>query len=76
MFSSEPEERGDKIVSSNKKGLLIIGISLDIIIIAVIIIVVVVTSKKIKKNQKQKTKKKNKIRKMIQNLKFIKNMKS
>ena len=46
MFSSEPEERGEKIVTSNKKGLIIIGISIVIIIVAVIIIVVVVTSNK------------------------------
>ena len=52
MFSNEPEERGDKIVSSNKKGLLIVGISLAIIIVAVIIIVVVVSTNKNKEKSK------------------------
>jgi serine/threonine protein kinase len=52
MFSSEPEERGDKIVSSNKKGLIIVGISIALIIIAIIIIVIVVTSRKNKDESK------------------------
>ena len=53
MFSSEPEERGDKIVTSNKKGLIIVGISIAIIIVAVIIIVVVVISNKNKEKSKK-----------------------
>jgi len=56
MFSSEPEDRGEKIVASNKKGLIIIGISIVIIIVAVIIIVVVVTSNKNKEESKKEEK--------------------
>ena len=56
MFSIEPEEKGDKIVTSNKKGLLIAGIYLVIIIVSVIIIVVIVASNKSKEKSKTEDK--------------------
>ena len=54
MFSNIPEEKGDIIVASNKKNLIILGISIAIITIVVIIIAVVSSNKNKEESKKNR----------------------